>query len=178
MRCQSSIAYDFGTLPYIQKFENLVSRSRSNCSKMTVMSNIFELTSRPTDDVFAMRRDPNDPRMGEVVSRDPNDYPHADIVVLGCPQDDGVRRNGGRIGAAAAPNAIRKQFYRLTPMNIKKRIFDVGDTDVSGSLEEIHDRQTEIIRKILSDGKRIVVLGGGNDISYADGRAMADVYSR
>ena len=142
------------------------------------MSNIFELTSRPADDVFSSRRDPNDPRMGETVSRDPNDYARADIVVLGCPQDEGVRRIGGREGAAKAPNAIRKQFYRLTPMNIKKRIFDLGDTDVSGSLEEIHDRHTEIVRKVLSDGKRLVILGGGNDISYAGGRAMADVYTR
>jgi formiminoglutamase len=48
----------------------------------------------------------------------------------------------------------------------------------SGTLEVIHDRQTDIVRKIISDGKRLVVLGGGNDISYADGRAMADIYTR
>jgi formiminoglutamase len=142
------------------------------------MSNIFELTTRPADNVFYTRNDPNDPRMGECVSRDPNDYGHADIVVLGCPQDEGVRRNHGREGVAKAPNAIRSQFYRLTPMNIRKRIFDIGDTDVSGTLEEIHDRQTQIVGKILSDGKRLIVLGGGNDISYADGRAMANVYTR
>ena len=142
------------------------------------MSNIFELTTRPADDVFYSRNDPNDPRMGECVSRDPNDYGHADIVVFGCPQDEGVRRNRGREGPAKAPNAIRNQFYRLTPMNIRKRIFDIGDTGVSGTLEEIHDRQTEIVTKVLSDGKRLIVLGGGNDISYADGRAMANVYTR
>ena len=142
------------------------------------MSNIFELTTRPVAEAFYSRKDPNDPRLGEMVSRDTNDYSSADIVVLGCPQDEGVRRNHGREGVAKAPNAIREQFYRLTPMNIRKRIFDIGDTDVSGSLEEIHDRQTEIVRKIVSDGKRLIVLGGGNDISYADGRAMADVYTR
>ena len=141
------------------------------------MSNIFEIARRPDEKVFFRRDDPNDPRLGEVVSRDPNDYSRADIVILGCPQDEGVRRNRGREGAAKAPNAIREQFYRLTPMNIKKRLFDIGDTDVSGSLEEIHDRHTEIVRKIVSDGKRLVVLGGGNDISYADGRAMADVFT-
>ena len=141
------------------------------------MSNIFELTSRPADDVFYARNDPNDVRLGEVVSRNPNDYAHADIVLLGCPQDEGVRRNRGRPGVDKAPNAIRAQFYRLTPMNIKKRIFDIGDTVVSGTLEEIHERQTEIARKVISDGKRLVVIGGGNDISYADGRAMADVFT-
>ena len=109
---------------------------------MTLMSNIFELTTRPASEVFYSRKDPNDPRLGEIVSRDPNDYPSAEIVVLGCPQDEGVRRNQGREGVAKAPNAIREQFYRLTPMNIKRRILDIGDTDVSGTLEEIHDRLT------------------------------------
>jgi formiminoglutamase len=140
------------------------------------MSNIFELTTRPPHEVFFDRGDANDPRLGELVSGNPNDYSKSDIVILGCPQDEGVRRNSGREGAAKAPNAIRKQFYRLTPMNIKRRVFDIGDTGVSGTLEEIHDRQFEIVRKILTDGKRIIILGGGNDISYPDGRAMADVF--
>src|SRR5690242_15001953 len=104
------------------------------------MSNIFELTARPSNEVFYSRKDPNDPRLGEIVARDPKDYAKSDIVILGCPQDEGVRRNNGREGAAKAPNAIRAQFYRLTPMNIRKRIFDIGDTDIAGSLEEVHDR--------------------------------------
>jgi formiminoglutamase len=140
------------------------------------MSNIFELCTRPAADVFYTKSDPNDPRLGEIVSRNTDDYASADIVILGCPQDEGVRRNKGREGAAKAPDAIRAQFYRLTPFNIKKRILDLGDTDVSGSLEEIHDRQTEIVMKVLADGKRLIVLGGGNDISYADGRATAGVF--
>lgn len=141
------------------------------------MSNIFELTTRPADEVFFSRKDPNDPRLGQIVCRDPNDYAKSDIVILGCPQDEGVRRNFGREGASKAPNAIREQFYRLTPMNIKRRIFDIGDTDVSGTLEEIHHRQFEIVSKIIADGKRLISLGGGNDISYPDGRAMADVFT-
>jgi len=140
------------------------------------MSNIFELTSRPKSDIFFRRDDPNDPRLGEIVARDPNDYGHADIVILGCPQDEGVRRNRGREGAAKSPDAIRTQFYRLTPYNIRKRLFDLGDTDVSGTLEEIHERQTEIVKKVLADGKRMIILGGGNDISYPDGRAMAEIF--
>jgi formiminoglutamase len=116
--------------------------------------------------------------MGEIAARDPNDYAKSDIVILGCPQDEGVRRNNGREGAAKAPDAIRSQFYRLTPMNIRKRIYDIGDTDVSGSLEEIHDRHFEIVKKILADGKRLIILGGGNDLSYPDGKAMSEIFGR
>ena len=174
MRCHWQSAHDTDTF----NGENAYFCTETNCCKMSLMSNTFELTMRPLDEVFYSRNDPNDPRLGDIISRDPNDYAHADIVILGCPQDEGVRRNRGRAGVAKAPFAIREQFYRLTPMNIKKRVFDIGDTDVSGTLEEIHDRQTEIVSKILSDGKRLIVLGGGNDISYADGRAMAGVFTR
>lgn len=140
------------------------------------MSEIFDLTSRPDSKLFFTRNDPNDPRLGEIVGREEKDYASADIVILGCPQDEGVRRNNGREGAAKAPDAIRGQFYRLTPMNIRQRLFDAGNINVSGTLEEIHDRQMAVVKQVLKDGKRLIVLGGGNDISYADGRAMAEVF--
>jgi len=140
------------------------------------MSEIFQSTSRPRSELFFNRNDKNDPRLGEIVGREERDYKVADIVILGCPQDEGVRRNNGRAGAADAPDAIRDQFYRLTPFNIKRRLFDLGNVDVSGSLEEIHDRQTGVVKKVLADGKRLIILGGGNDISYADGRAIAEVF--
>lgn len=108
--------------------------------------------------------------------RDEAGYEAADLVILGCPQDEGVRRNNGRPGAAEAPKAVREQFYRLTPLNIVKRIFDIGDVRIGAELEETHDRQIEIVKKVLTDGKRLIVIGGGNDISYPDGRAMAEVF--
>ncbi len=140
------------------------------------MYNIFELTSRPKPELFLSRKDPNDPRLGELVSVDEKDYASADIVVIGCPQDEGVRRNNGRPGAAGAPDAIRKQFYRLTPFNIRKRVFDIGDVILGATLEETHDTQLAVVKQILLDGKRVIALGGGNDISYPDGRAMSDVF--
>lgn len=140
------------------------------------MSDIFDLTIRPDERLFFSREDVNDPRMGEVVGFESKDYEAADIVILGCPQDEGVRRNGGRVGAAEAPSAIREQFYRLTTMNIKRRVFDLGDVAIGATLEETHDRHTTIVKQILADGKRLIVLGGGNDISYADGVAMAEIF--
>lgn len=142
------------------------------------MSTQFDLTSRPDESVFFSRNDPNDPRLGEVVRRTPDHYEKADIVILGCPQDEGVRRNGGRVGAAEAPGAIRRQFYKLTTFNIRKRIFDLGDVKWAGTLEQTHDAMTNIVKTVLQDGKRLIVLGGGNDISYADGKAMSEVFGK
>lgn len=137
------------------------------------MGDIFDLTSRPDKSLFFSRGDANDPRMGEIVGSALEDYAAADIVILGCPQDEGVRRNGGRVGAAEAPNSIREQFYRLTTFNVKKKVFDIGDVLIGETLEATHDTMTAVVKQILADGKRVVVLGGGNDISYADGVAMA-----
>jgi formiminoglutamase len=140
------------------------------------MNDIFSLTTRPQPELFQSRRDPNDPRLAEVVASDPAEYAAAELVILGCPQDQGVERNGGRVGAAAAPDAIRKQFYKLSTFNVRRKIFDAGNVDVSGSLEEIHDRHAAVVTQILSEGRRVIVLGGGNDVSYPDGVAMAEAF--
>ena len=140
------------------------------------MSDIFEKTTRPNGDLFFSRNDKNDPRLGEIVGRDQNDYAAANVVVLGCPQDEGVRRNNGRAGAEHAPASIREQFYKLTPFNIKQKIVDIGDVKIGSSLEETHETHFEIVSQLLRDGKRVIVLGGGNDISYPDGCAMAEVF--
>ena len=114
------------------------------------MPDIFEMTTRPASEVFFSRRDPNDPRLGEIVRSEPKDYASADIVIVGCPQDEGVRRNGGRVGAADAPRAIREQFYKLTPFNFKKRVFDLGDVQMTGSLEETHDALTAVVSPTIA----------------------------
>lgn len=141
------------------------------------MSNqLFELTTRPDESLFAGSRDRNDPRMREIVSRTAQDYETAEIAIVGCPQDEGITRNGGREGAAQAPLKIREQFYNLTTFNVRRRIVDIGDVRIGPTLEDTHENQFAVVRQLLADGKRVIALGGGNDISYPDGRAMADVY--
>jgi formiminoglutamase len=140
------------------------------------MSELFAQTTRPDPRLFFTRDDKNDPRLGEIISSDESEYDAADIVIIGCPQDEGVRRNSGREGVAAAPDAIREQFYRLSTMNVKKRIFDLGNVSIGKTLEETHENHFAVVTQLLRDDKRVIVLGGGNDISYPDGLAMAEVY--
>ena len=128
-----------------------------------------DLRQGVSKELFYKRNDPFDKRLGDVVKGDFSDYERADIVILGCPQDDGVRRNGGRVGARHAPEKIREQLYRLGVAGLESlTLFDLGDTSVEGSLEEIHERHQQIVRQVIRDGKRLVVLGGGNDVSYPD----------
>ncbi|MGB1287308.1 MAG: arginase family protein [Aggregatilineales bacterium] len=134
---------------------------------------IFDDLQPVNPDVFYQRNDPNDVRLGEVVMTEQSDYASAEFVLIGCPQDDGVQRNKGRIGAAAAPAAIRRALYKLVaPANVS--LFDAGNTRIQPSLEETHTVHTGIIRQMIADGKRIISLGGGNDVSYADCAGLAE----
>ena len=142
------------------------------------MFDIFLNTIRPKQDLFFCKNDVNDVRLGEIVSSSFENFESAAVVILGCPQSEGVRRNNGRLGAELAPDAIRSQFYKLTPFGISAKIFDLGDTLIQETLEETHDLHTKIVEQVLCDGKKIIVLGGGNDVSYADGCAVANVYGR
>ena len=134
-------------------------------------------TRRTSEDLFYSRHDANDLRLGDLARYAPADYAAAEIVVLGCPQDEGVRRNGGRPGAQAAPREIRRCLYRLAIGNLPAdlRLFDLGDTVIQPTLEETHALQQKLVAQIIRDGKRLIVLGGGNDISYPDCSGLAQV---
>ena len=137
--------------------------------------NIFNLTTRPNEDLLYKRNDPEDIRLGEKVYSKTEDYSKADVVILGSPQDEGVIRNKGREGAKLAPDKIRESFYKLTlseKIEIIK-IFDLGNIKIGDSLEDIHKRQEEVVFQILSDNKKVIILGGGNDISYPDCKALS-----
>lgn len=140
------------------------------------MNHLQHLRHDPLATLFYHRNDPNDRRLGELVKTDPNAYAAAEIVLLGYPQDEGSRRNRARVGAAAGPNAIREQFYKLTILGLETvQLFDLGDTRTEGTLEEIHARHQALVQQVISDGKRLIVLGGANDISYPDVAGLAQV---
>jgi len=137
------------------------------------MTDLFALTTRPDTALFFKRGEDGDPRLGEIVRHHPQDYAASKIVILGCPQDEGVRRNGGRIGAAAAPTEIRRFLYKcVAAQNWEVRLFDLGDTVIHATLEKTHAFHQSIVTNLLQDGKIVIVLGGGNDISYPDASGM------
>ena len=120
--------------------------------------------------------DSNDHWLVQDIGFDEEDYPEATHVMIGCPLDEGVRRNNGRAGAAEAPLGIRSQLYRLqSPKKSGINLFDAGDIGETDPLEKAHDVLTETVSQFLKDNKKVIVLGGGNDISYADVRALAEV---
>lgn len=130
------------------------------------MSENFQNLLPLDEKLYFRKNDRNDIRLGEIVPQ--TNYDEANIVILGCVGSDEEIN--------FAPDAIREQFYKLTPFGIKVKVCDLGNLEIVGTQEETHKNLTEIVSKILSDGKKAVVLGGGNDISYPNGKAMAEVF--
>ena len=85
-----------------------------------------------------------------------------------------MRRNKGRPVAAAAPVEIRRALYKMTVSGLDALgLHDAGDVTPQATLEDTHAAQQAAVAQLLADGKRVVVLGGGNDISYPDCAALA-----
>jgi formiminoglutamase len=117
--------------------------------------------------------DPGDLRIGHVLGKKVG-ASSPSVVIVGFPSDEGVRRNGGRVGASKAPSTIRKHFYRLTAdlgfdPHFKRLIqnsLDVGDVKVSGNLERDQVELARMIAEYLKKGIAVAVLGGGHETSY------------
>lgn len=139
---------------------------------------LFKLVKQPDSKLFFCSKDPNDIRLGTIVKTEQDAYINARFVIVSCSQDIGVKRNFGRCGTDRAPDVIRESFYRLTvPTGLKTGdLFDIGDTCIDASLEEIHARHFEVVRQLIRDNKCVIVLGGGNDLSYPDGKAFQSGY--
>jgi formiminoglutamase len=128
---------------------------------------------RPPD--YLPRR-PDDPRLGEVI-----EYWSGDLaavhpgrgVLIGFPQDEGVRRNGGRVGTAEAPREIRRFLYRLTPWDpttdtdlATNPPLDAGNVHIDGTLEHSQEVLGKIVGEILELGAIPIVLGGGHETAF------------
>jgi formiminoglutamase len=127
----------------------------------------------PRENLF-LRAD--DPRLGEVVELWRGDLEAlrpGRAVLIGFPQEEGVRRNHGRTGTAEAPHEIRQHLYRLTPWDSESGVdlrdhppLDLGDVRIAGGLEESQQALAEVVAAVLQAGAVPVVLGGGHETAF------------
>jgi formiminoglutamase len=119
------------------------------------------------------RSAPSDPRIGQLLGSALRQEDRPEAVIVGFPTDEGVRRNGGRVGAAQGPAGLRELLYRLTPDARSKphhellcRTRDIGDVAVSGDLESDQHSLGEVLESHVSQDAFVIVLGGGHESSY------------
>jgi len=116
----------------------------------------------------------DDPRMGELLGRKLAADAPARVALIGFPTDEGVRRNRGRPGAAAAPAEIRRALARLVPdaragqafLDLVEQTRDLGDVPISGELARDQDRLGDLVAEQLAAGAFPIVLGGGHETAF------------
>ena len=89
-------------------------------------------------------------------------------AILGFECEEGVRRNQGRLGAAKAPNAIRKALASL-PWRLQegKHIVDAGNVICNDEeLEAAQESLGNAVSHLLSKSAVPIILGGGHETLY------------
>jgi len=117
---------------------------------------------------------PDDVRLGQLLGEDLSKNAVPQVVLVGFPSDEGVRRNGGRPGAAQAPDALRHFLYKLTPdpervepfRRLLQHTRDLGNLVLSGELERDQALLGSAIAPYLNRGVVVIVLGGGHETAY------------
>jgi formiminoglutamase len=115
-----------------------------------------------------------DPRLGELLGRKLSAETPARVALIGFPTDEGVRRNRGRPGAAAAPAEIRRYLSRLVPdaragqafLDVVEQTRDLGDIPIAGDLVRDQERLAATVAEQLAAGAFVIVLGGGHETAY------------
>jgi len=87
-------------------------------------------------------------------------------VLIGFACDEGVRRNGGRVGARDGPVAIRKSLANLA-WHQEQPIYDAGDVCCDdGDMEGAQARLAEVVANAIRAGHRPFILGGGHETAW------------
>lgn len=102
------------------------------------------------------------------------------LGLLGLADDQGVRLNGGRIGAAQGPDAFRAALagyggadsVALEGFTIP--VVDLGNVIPDDSLHETHARVTETVAAMLDARLMPIGIGGGHDMTFPEVRAVID----
>jgi formiminoglutamase len=115
----------------------------------------------------------DDPQIGHLLGAEATPET-AGVVIVGFPVDEGVRRNGGRYGAAQGPTAIRQALYQLAPDaeefegfgDLLRNTCDLGDIAPTGELEGDQQALADVLAPHLTRGAIPIVLGGGHETAY------------
>lgn len=88
------------------------------------------------------------------------------VAMIGFAVDEGVRRNGGRVGASQGPAALRSALCNM-PVLGEPPLFDAGDVTCDGEgLEVAQDALAAVVAAASTQGCRPLVFGGGHEVAW------------
>ena len=92
----------------------------------------------------------------------------AKIAIIGVMDDRGSEMN---YGTGLNLDAIRREFYKLFPGNWPVNIVDIGNVVQGNTKEDTYFALCEILSDLIMQKIIPVILGGGQDLTYANYRA-------
>lgn len=88
------------------------------------------------------------------------------VAMIGFACDEGVRRNGGRVGAKDGPRAIRAALANLA-WHQSCPVYDAGDVRCDDAdMEGAQSRLAGVVADAICAGHRPLVLGGGHETAW------------
>ena len=88
------------------------------------------------------------------------------VTLIGFAVDEGVRRNGGRPGAAEGPKALRAALANLPVMG-EPALWDAGDVSCVGdALDAAQTQLANTVAEAIARGSLPLVMGGGHEVAW------------
>ena len=99
------------------------------------------------------------------------------FVLHGFAVDEGVRRNKGRVGAAKAPDVIRKNMSNFPVVSPDFKLLDFGNiTCEDGNLEKAQEELAQKVSLVFVQKAKSIVFGGGHEITFAHYSAIKKAF--
>lgn len=128
----------------------------------------------------------DDLRIGDLLVKSKGRVELNSVAILFHPSCEGVRRNGGRVGASKGPEVFVQHIQRTGALKNEEFSIDISDLVVSVvgdpksrdcTLEEAHELLKNENLEVLKKGAFPFIVGGGNDGSYPNASALLE-YSK
>jgi len=91
-----------------------------------------------------------------------------EIAILGVKED---RNSINNLGTGSNLSQIRKELYELFPGNWHKNIVDLGNIEKGNEISDTYFALKEVVSFLLKKNIIVILIGGGNDLLYANYRA-------
>lgn len=91
----------------------------------------------------------------------------------------GVKEGRGSIynqHSALAPDLLRREFYYLYKNSARHRIMDMGNIVTGDNVKDTYFALASVISDLRNQGVFTIILGGGNDLAYAQYLAYQELY--
>lgn len=99
-------------------------------------------------------------------------------IFLGFCCDEGIRRNEGRIGAKAGPNALREQLAKLA-CHSNQQFLDGGNIVChDNQLEKTQQQFAKLLSYCHQHGLTTIAFGGGHEIAWAHYKGLTSHYPK